>query len=564
MSDISDILIIGGGVAGGPAAIRAARAGKKVTLATKTQLDDTNTTHAQGGIAAVGEKSLLQGVDSYESHIEDTLKSGAGLCKPEIVERVVRQGYEFVIQFFEELGVSFSEHLHQEGGHEQKRVYNTGDSTGRRVQEAIVAAIRDEPNITIFEDHAAVNLITLNKIIGTDAPFDRCLGAYVLDTDTGKVRVLEARNTILATGGTGRAFQYTSNPSNATGDGIAMAYRAGARIANMEFFQFHPTVLYEQSPGNSSEQRFLLTEALRGEEMGAVLTLLKSSAQDFVKMYDPRGSHATRDIVAHAIDTEIKKGIRNEKGVLQRHVWLNATSAVTGKSPEFLHENFHQIHKHLALDRIAKQQQPIDLALEPIPVIPAAHYTCGGVIIDANGLTDIRSLYAIGEVSCSGLMGANRLASNSLLEGASYAKFAVDHILANEHLLVDYRVPIMPWKTGSVDTEMDTATMNQFWDTIRTTMTNLCGIDRNEQRLEGALHILEGIVRYAEKNYSERYPTHEIIELRNLSLMAQLIARSALAREETRGGHFRNDFPETNDELYRKYTVLHKDYGILL
>jgi len=557
MTDISDILIVGCGIAGGPAAIRAARAGKNVTLVTKTQLDDTNTTHAQGGIAAVEEKNVLAGLDSYESHIDDTLKSGAGLCKPEVVDRVIRQGYEFVIQFMEELGVSFSNHLHQEGGHDHKRVYNTGDSTGRKMQDALVAAIRDEPNITVLEDHVAVNLITLNKLVGTDAPFDKCLGAYVLDKDTGKVMILEAKNTILATGGTGRAFQYTSNPSNATGDGIAMAYRAGAKIANMEFFQFHPTVLYEQNPDDPSEQRFLLTEALRGEEMGAILTLLKDSTDDFVRKYDGRGSHATRDIVAHAIDTEIKKGIINEKGVPQKHVWLNATAALTGKSEDFIRSNYEQIYEHCI-------KKGIDIAIDPIPVIPAAHYTCGGVIIDENGLTDIQSLYAIGEVSCSGLMGANRLASNSLLEGAYYAKIAIDHIIANEHLVVDYRVPIIPWKTGSVETEMDVATMNQYWDTIRTTMTNLCGIDRNKQRLEGALHILEGIVEYAEKTYEERYPTNEILELRNLSLMAQLIAQSALARGETRGGHFRGDFPEQNDDLYRKYTVAQKDSGILL
>ncbi len=543
----TDFLIMGSGIAGLRAALELADKGKEVLLITKSGIEDSNTYYAQGGIAAVDPLRVQSGDDSFESHAKDTEKSGDGLCNPAVVQNFAKKAYEEVIDFLIKKGVQFTKNgekypyeLHQEGGHEHERIYCVGDYTGKAIEEKLADEARANPLIKILENHTAINLVTQNQVSRIKFPKDKCIGAYVLDREKGTVKTIEAKKTILATGGAGRVFQYTSNPKNATGDGIAMAYRAGARVANMEFFQFHPSVLYEPN-GNPSERRFLITEALRGQKMGGILTTEKESLEDFVLKYDPRGSHATRDIVAKAIDSEMKK-----RGL--KHVWLNVTPNATGKTESYIKENFPQIYAKCL-------EKGTDMTKQPIPVIPAAHYTCGGVIVNEFGLTDIDSLYAVGEVSCTGLMGANRLASNALPEGALYGKLAVNHALATISLEESIHYPIPDWKTGFVRTEPDTATLNQFWDTTRSIMMNLCSIDRNEQRLKLAVATTKSLADSANEIYMDFYPTHEIIELRNLTLVANLIAISALERKESRGGHYRSDYP-CKDPAYNKPTII--------
>ncbi|MBU0616059.1 MAG: L-aspartate oxidase [Nanoarchaeota archaeon] len=547
----TEYLIIGSGLAGLRAAIELSRAGKRPTIVTKSKIEDANTFYAQGGAAAVDPARVETGNDDYQSHVDNTLTAGAGLCDPAVVDTFVKRAFPDAIKFLIDAGVDFTRndgsypyHLGQEGGHDHPRVFCVGDYTGQAIEETLAEIVRQDPNITVLENHTAINLITHNQFADFESDIDRCLGAYVLDRETGKVRTFSADTTILATGGVGRAFLYTSNPENATGDGIAMAYRAGAVIANMEFFQFHPTVLYEANPENPSERRFLLTEAFRGEETGAILTLTRDSLEDFVLRYDPRGSHATRDIVARAIDTEIKK-----RGI--QHVWLNATPAATGKSPEYIKAHFPKIYAHCL-------SRGIDITKEPMPAIPAAHYTCGGIIVDTFGRTTLNGLYAIGETSYTGLMGANRLASNSLPEAALYGKLAVEHALDNS---VQHGERLRPWQYGNIDKAADQATLNQFWDNTRRTMMTLCGIDRNEERLRGCLGALDGFDTTVDDIYQDFHPTHEIIELRNLLLVSKLITDSALSRKESRGGHFRSDFPDPDDR-YNFPTLTHRDVGI--
>jgi L-aspartate oxidase len=547
----TEFLIIGSGIAGLRAAIELSKRGKKAVLITKSKLEEANTYYAQGGIAAVDPARVEKGLDSFESHIEDTLKAGDGLCLPSIVRKFVHRAFPDAIQFLINQGVEFSRNekgeyvLHQEGGHEDKRIYCRDDFTGQAIEEKLVENVRNNPDIKVFEYHTAVNLITRDRISKAKSPRNRCFGAYVLDRKTGEVKTFQANVVFLATGGAGRAFLYTSNPENATGDGIAMAFRAGARIANMEFFQFHPTVLYELRPENPAERRFLLTEALRGEAIGGKLTLHKNSTEDFVLKYDPRGSHGTRDIVARAIDIEMKK-----RGMA--HVWLNVTPEVTGKSEKYIRESFPIIFDHCL-------KKGIDITKEPIPVIPAAHYTCGGVVVNDSGLTNINGLYAIGEVSCTGLMGANRLASNSLTEGALYGKLAVEHALAKSASSQEEGVHIPEWEVRTVLPEINDAMLNRFWDTTRYTMMEYCAIERNETRLRVALDILNGIVYITNNIYWHFHPSHAIIELRNLSLVAKLIVQSAILRKESRGGHYRSDYPDKNDGLYLGPTIIQKN-----
>ncbi|MFZ7112165.1 MAG: L-aspartate oxidase [Desulfatiglandales bacterium] len=546
-------LVIGSGIAGLRAAIELSERGRECILITKSKLTDTNTRYAQGGIAAVDPSRVEKGLDSYESHIDDTIRAGDGLCLPEIVRRFVERAYPDAVRFLIDRGVPFSTTddgeyvLHQEGGHAGPRVYCRGDDTGQAIEQRLAEIVTADPAIQVFEDHAAVNLITRNRITEVKSVSDRCLGAWVLDRETGLVRTIEAACTFLATGGAGRAFMYTSNPENATGDGIAMAYRAGARIANMEFFQFHPTVLYEADPANPAERRFLLTEALRGESVGGRLTLTRESTEDFVLRYDPQGSHGTRDIVARAVDAAMK-----EQGL--PHVWLNVTEAVTGKSPAFIREHFPKIYEHC-------RRKGIDITAEPIPVVPAAHYTCGGVLVDAFGRTDIKALFAVGEVACTGLMGANRLASNSLSEGALYGKLAVEAALgAGFSFPIQAVVPL--WQGSTVHPEANQDMLNRFWDTTRATMMDYCAVDRNEPRLQVALDVLNGLSQITNDIYRHFYPTLEIIELRNLALVARLIVESAMYRKESRGGHFRSDYPERNDQMYQGSTIIQRNIGL--
>ena len=529
----TDFLIIGSGIAGLRAALELSKNNQKVALVTKSYLHDSNTYYAQGGIAAVDPERIKKGEDSFDLHYEDTMKAGKGLCNSEVVKNFTEKAHE-TIDFLIEKGVDFSKTegkypyvLHQEGGHSRERIYCVGDYTGKSIEEALVEAVKNDPNIDIYEFHSAIDLIKENNT---------CQGAYILDRNNKTVKTFDSAKTFIATGGAGRVFRYTSNPDNATGDGIAMAHRAGIKIENMEFYQFHPTVLYEDSAdlelqdndNNQIGRRFLITEALRGEKMGGILTLKKDSIDDFVLNYSPDGSHSTRDLVARAIDTEIKK-----KGL--KHVWLNVTPKVTGKSAEYIRESFPQIYEFCL-------SKGTDITKDPIPVVPAAHYSCGGISVNMNGETSMDNLYAIGEASCTGLMGANRLASNSLSEGAMYGKLAVEHALLtykNEE-----RKPLEKWNYGTVKREHDTATMNQFWDLTRTTMTNLCGIDRNEERLRLAVGITEALSKSAHDIYWDCHPTNEIIELRNLTQVANLIATAALKREESRGCHYRSDFPD--------------------
>ena len=545
----TEFLVIGSGIAGLRAAIELSKRGREVVLATKSSLEESSTYYAQGGIAAVEPERAARGEDRHESHIRDTLEAGDGLCAAPVVERFVRRSFADAIRFLVDSGVEFSTTrdgkyiLHQEGGHEHPRIYCVGDFTGKAVEERLVQIVRDDPKITVLEYHTAFNLITGNQISRPRSPVDRCLGAHVLDRHGGRVKTFAAGTIFLATGGCGRVFRYTSNPDNATGDGIAMAYRAGARIANMEFFQFHPTVMYEPDAEKKDERRFLLTEALRGAEMGGILTLARDSDCDFMLDHHQDGSHATRDIVARTIDTEMKR-----RGL--SHVWLNVSEQVTGKSRDYLREHFPDIYRHC-------ESRGIDIAQDPIPVVPAAHYTCGGVLVDEFGQTDIEGLYAIGETTCTGLMGGNRLASNSLPEAALYGLLAVEHATAASNgPRPDRGLDLPPWQTDGIQTEVDTATLNQFWDTTRSTMTNLCGIDRNEQRLQAAVEILHGLNRAADTTYQKFFPVHEIIELRNLTLVALIIAESALQRRESRGTHYRADFPYRDDERYQKNTIV--------
>lgn len=553
----TDYLVIGSGIAGLRAAIELSKKGQKVVVITKSKIEDSNTYYAQGGAAAVDPERAKEGTDSFESHAEDTKRAGAGLCIDKVVEMFSREAHDG-IDFLINNGVKFTKNLeedkekgkypfelHQEGGHKTPRVYCVGDFTGKAIEERLAEIAREDPNITVLENHTAINLITrkwLERDQGKNTQDDVCYGAYALDREGRKVLTIKAGKTFLATGGAGRVFKYTSNPDNATGDGIAMAYRAGADIANMEFFQFHPSVLYEPNLEGETKKRFLITEALRGEKMGGILTLEKDSLVDFVLKYDPRGSHATRDIVAKAIDTEIKK--RGKK-----HVWLNVTTRASGKSKEQIIVNFPKIYEKCL-------EKGIDISVDPIPVVPAAHYMCGGIVVDINGETSIKDLYAIGETAYTGLMGANRLASNSLSEGALYGRIAVEHGLKTYQQHKFDNVDIPGWYASSKQNVADIATVNQFWDTTREIMTNLCGIDRNEQRLKLAVATLNALADGASDIYRNFYPTHELIELRNLTLVAKIIAESALWRKESRGCHQRNDFPDRNDAIYQRASLV--------
>jgi L-aspartate oxidase len=542
----TEILIIGSGIAGLRAALEASKAGKKVALITKSKITDSNTYYAQGGITGVDPERVKKGEDSYESLIKDTLAAGDGLCDKDVVEYFARNSFE-PIQFLMDEKVPFSKKgdefvLHQEGGHDHERIYCVADYTGKAIEETLADSVMRDKNITIYENHLAFTLITKTKLNkGQPIGEDRCLGAYVIDRKTETVYTFKADVVILATGGAGRVFQYTSNPDNATGDGIAMAYNIGADIANMEFFQFHPTVLYEPAGMDSSDRRFLLTEALRGVAMGGILTTSPDSTEDFVLKYNPEGSHATRDKVSQAIDIEMKKS-----GL--KHVYLNVTQKITGKTPEHVKENFPQIYQHCL-------KKGIDITQQPIPVIPAAHYTCGGVLVDMHGRTNIPGLFAIGEVSCTGLMGANRLASNSLAEGALFGKLAVHEAIKYSAIKNSQDIP--DWSTEGIVKDADLATVNQIWDITRTTMMSLCGIERTEERLKAAVGILNSLNATINSIYWNYYPNDQILETRNLIQAAILISEAALFRKESRGGHYRSDYPQ-KDTAYEGITLIRK------
>ena len=524
-----DILIIGSGAAGLSLALKLADQ-SSVAILSKNALIEGATLYAQGGVSAALDKH-----DSIESHVQDTLITGVGLCNPEIVRFVVERAQES-IDWLVNMGVDFTRsnesakttspfHLHKEGGHSHRRVIHAADATGKAIETTLESRVRKHKNIELFEHHVAVDLITTHKLSKNR---QRCIGAYVLDSREKKVKVFRARNVVLATGGAGKVYLYTSNPDSCTGDGIAMASRIGCRIANMEFIQFHPTCLY-----HPMAKSFLISEALRGE--GAKLLL--KNGNEFMHRYDKRQELAPRDIVAKAIDHEMKR-------LGHDCVYLD----ISNKSVEFIEQHFPNIYKHCL-------NLGINISAEPIPVVPAAHYTCGGVLINKNGQTDIPGLYAIGEVSYSGLHGANRMASNSLLECFVFAHSAYKHIQQNLSKS-DMPEKIPEWDESRVTNSDEEVVVSHNWDEIRRFMWDYVGIVRTTKRLHRAHHRIKLLQSEITEYYGNFRITKDLIELRNLALVAELIIKSALRRKESRGLHYTTDFPVTNNIDTPKDTII--------
>ncbi|MGN0937549.1 L-aspartate oxidase [Acinetobacter amyesii] len=518
-----DVIIVGSGGAGLSLALSLPDHFNIAVLA-KSTLTDASTYFAQGGVAAVLDKT-----DSIEQHIDDTMIAGAHLCEMAAVKQTVEGGKPSV-DFLLNQGVQFTLdeqeqlHLTREGGHSQRRIIHAADATGRAISTTLVERAQEKSNIQIFENYIAIDLITAQKL--NPEAESRALGLYALDEKTEKVHTFLAPFTALACGGAMKAYLYTSNPDIATGDGIAMAYRAGCRVANMEFNQFHPTCLY-----HPQARSFLITEAMRGE--GAYLRL--PDGERFMLRFDERAELAPRDIVARAIDYEIKRlGIR--------HVWLD----ITHKPTEFVQEHFPTLYARL-------MELGIDITKEMIPVVPAAHYTCGGVVVDENSQTDIPGLYAIGETSYTGLHGANRMASNSLLECFVYGMSASAHIKAQYQ--GTYQAPHVPeWDDSQVTNPDEDVVILQNWDELRQTMWNYVGIVRTTKRLQRALHRIEMLNREITEYYQDYQVSKNLIELRNLVLVSEMIVRCAMERKESRGLHFTLDYPEQAAELRK--TVL--------
>ncbi|GBL46123.1 L-aspartate oxidase [Sulfuriferula multivorans] len=508
----TDVLIIGSGLAALTTALHLAQQ-RRVTLLTKKTLQDSASVWAQGGIAAV-----LADNDSIEAHIRDTLVAGAGLCNERAVRFVVENG-QAAVQWLVEMGVPFTAdaasstgfHLTREGGHSTRRIIHAADATGRAVQKTLCTQIRDNPNITLLEHHIAIDLITGDKL-GRD---DRtCHGVYALDNVSGQVKTFAASHTVLATGGAGKVYLYTTNPDVATGDGIAMGWRAGCRVANMEFIQFHPTCLY-----HPHAKSFLITEAVRGE--GGLLKLPDGAR--FMAAHDPRAELAPRDIVARAIDFEMKK-----RGL--DSVYLD----ISHKPAEFILEHFPTIYERC-------RALGIDITREPIPVVPAAHYTCGGVVTDLAARTDLTGLYAVGEVACTGLHGANRLASNSLLECLVFGRAAAEDILASAGAPP---ANIPEWDASRVTDADEEIVLSHNWDELRRFMWDYVGIVRTNKRLARAASRIRLLNEEINEYYRNFRVSNDLIELRNLVLTADLIVRSAQLRRESRGLHFSRDYPD--------------------
>ncbi|HEX9391180.1 MAG TPA: L-aspartate oxidase [Usitatibacteraceae bacterium] len=519
-----DVLIIGSGLAGMSLALRLAET-QKVALLTKHELLDAASAWAQGGIAAV-----LGDDDSPENHIRDTHIAGAGLCKDEAVRFVVENGKR-AVEWLVAQGVPFTRdennhselHLTREGGHSHRRIAHADDMTGRAVQKTLVSQLKEHPNIEVLEHHIVVDLITSKKLKRSEPDqANRCYGAYALNNRTGKVLTIHARFTALATGGAGKVYLYTTNPDVATGDGVAMGWRAGCRVANMEFMQFHPTCLY-----HPAAKSFLITEAVRGE--GGLLRLPdandKSRAGErFMPAHDKRAELAPRDIVARAIDYEMKK-----RGL--DFVYLD----ISHKPADFLLAHFPNIHeKCLSLG--------IDITKDPIPIVPAAHYTCGGLVTDLHGRTDVANLYALGEVSCTGLHGANRLASNSLLECLVFSEAVVKDIAATP---AQDTPAVPPWDESRVTNADEEVIISHNWDELRRFMWDYVGIVRTDKRLERALHRINLLKDEIQEYYANFRVSNDLIELRNLVQTAELIVRCAMARKESRGLHYSADYPQT-------------------
>lgn len=528
-----DYLVLGSGIAGLTFALKVASHGR-VAIVTKKNRAESNTNYAQGGIAAVTSKE-----DSFELHVRDTLTAGAGLCKESVVRTIVEEGPARIAELIE-LGMKFSERdapgedggkeldLGREGGHSKRRILHAQDVTGREIERALLNAVSRQPNIEIFENNFAIDLITSQKLgyVGEN----RCLGAYVFDKKGNRVWALTAPVTLIATGGCGKVYLYTTNPDIATGDGVAMAYRAGATIANMEFVQFHPTCLY-----HPKAKSFLISEAVRGE--GGVLRTIEG--KEFMDAYHPLKSLAPRDVVARAIDSEMKKSGAE-------HVWLD----ITHKSARFIIGRFPNIYQTCL-------SYGIDITKEPIPVVPAAHYQCGGVVTDIDGQTDIAGLYAVGEAACTGLHGANRLASNSLLEALVCAhRAAVKAISHRTHAANNISIPL--WHSGDAIDADELVVVSHNWDEIRRLMWDYVGIVRTNKRLQRAQKRLANLQEEIREYYWDFIVTADLLELRNIATVAELIVHCALMRPESRGLNYNLDFPDLNPEWAQRDSVVRK------
>jgi L-aspartate oxidase len=515
------VVIVGAGLAGLAVALLVARDRQVVVLA-KRQIDEGATSWAQGGIVGV-----LGDDDSVESHVHDTQEAGAGLVD-EHAARFIAERSAMAVAWLMDQGVHFSAdpggplglHLTREGGHAVRRIAHAADATGKAIHDALLTKAREHPNIGLRERWMAVDLITTRHLRrdATDAP-PRCHGVYALDMDRKRVETLRASAVVLATGGVGKVYRYTSNPDTATGDGIAMAWRAGCRVGNMEFIQFHPTCLY-----HPQERSFLISEALRGEGAKLLLPNFEGDASRFMLAHDERAELAPRDIVARAIDFEMKKHGLD-------HVWLDATHL----GETFLKEHFPTIHARCL-------QLGIDISRQPIPVVPAAHYTCGGVVTDLDGRTDLAGLYAVGETTYTGLHGANRLASNSLLECVVVGTSCAERILNTP---AQSAVGVPDWDESQVEDADEQVVIAHNWDELRLMMWNYVGIVRTTRRLERALHRIKLLKSEIDEYYAHFRVTRDLLELRNLVVCAELIVRSALMRHESRGLHYSRDFPQT-------------------